>query len=97
MVVVIWWRSDLIEVFKITHGLEGLNSEDFFEYRQGPTRGHEFKFFKHRSRLNVRKYFLTQRVVEEWNKLPVEVVSATTVNSFKAKLEPLLRQIGGTL
>ena len=38
---------------------------------------------KDRSRLDTRKYFFSQRVVNGWNSLPAEVVNAESVNSFK--------------
>ena len=42
-----------------------------------------------RSRLDVRKQFFTQRVVNLWNALPVNLVSAPTVNAFKNRLDKL--------
>ena len=35
-----------------------------------------------RSRLDTRKYFFSQRVVQHWNSLPQRVVDATSVTSF---------------
>ena len=54
------------------------------------TRGHQLKLEKGRSRLDVRKHFFTQRVVNLWNALPVNLVSAPTVNAFKNRLEKKL-------
>jgi len=48
----------------------------------GP-RGHEKKLAKDRSRLDSRKFFFSQRVVNEWNSLPAKVVNSESVNSFK--------------
>ena len=45
-------------------------------------RGHEKKLAKARSRLDTRKHFFSQRVVNVWNSLPAEVVNAGSVNSF---------------
>ena len=48
------------------------------------TRGHGFKLFKKHLKkgLNLRKFFLSQRVVDAWNKFPEDVVSVRTTNQF---------------
>ena len=85
--------ADIIEVFKIMKGLEGLNREDFFEMEVDKrTRGHTLKILKRGARLDCRKYSFSQRVVNIWNALPAEAVSCTTVN----KIAPLIQHIGGS-
>ena len=87
-------RADLIEVFKIMNGLEGLKVEDFFELSGGrQTRGHSKKIYKQFSRLDVRKYFFSQRIVDEWNNLPSNIIKSKTINAFKRKIEPLFAQV----
>ena len=86
-------RSDLIEVFKIMHNLEGVKREDFFQLRTATgRRGQSLTILKQHSRLNVRKYFFTHRVVYTWNKL-----SEDTVNSFKNQIDPSFKQHGGAI
>ena len=41
---------------------------------------------KSHSRLDVRKYTFSQRVVNDWNKLPEECINATSVNMFKNRI-----------
>ena len=49
-------RGDQIEVFKITHGIEGLDSGMFFKYRtDNGTRGHSWALAKERCKLDIRK------------------------------------------
>ena len=76
-------RGDQIEVFKIMHGYERLNKDMFFRI----TRGHSLALVKSHSRLDIRKYTFSQRVVNDWNKLPEECINATSVNMFKNKID----------
>ena len=69
-------RADIMEVFKIMKGLEGLNKEDFFEMEVDKrTRGHTLKIHKKGTCLNCRRYSFNQRVVNNWNASPAEAVS----------------------
>ena len=49
------------------------------------------KLSKQRASIDVRKFFFSQRVVNEWNLLPQEVVDATSVNLFKNRLDKLIQ------
>ncbi len=81
-------RGDMIEVFKALKGLSRLDRNKLFSLNTLKlTRGHEFKLAKCRSRLDIRKHFFSQRIVNEWNRLPGSVVSAETVNSFKNRYD----------
>jgi hypothetical protein len=51
------------------------------------TRGHSRKIRKKPSRLNVRKYTFTIRIVEIWNSLPESVIQAKTVKQFEIGLD----------
>ena len=76
-------RADVIQVFKIIHGIDKID-EDIFEVPLTQrTRGNSKRIFKKHSRLNTRKCFFSQRVVNVWNSLPENVVCAQSVNSFK--------------
>jgi len=89
-------RADLIEVYKGIHGLSALPFDELFEFdTSGRTRGHSLKLRKHRSRLDLRLYFFSERVVSTWNCLDDQCVSATTLNSFKSNLTRLRRQSMG--
>jgi hypothetical protein len=87
-------RGDLIEVFKIMKGMEDISWETFFIKRSDRTRGHSEKLFKERSRLDARKYFFSQRVVDAWNRLPETAVQAKSVNGFKSQLDRHMNSIG---
>ena len=82
-------RTDLIEVYKIIHGLPNVNFFTFFVYSdEHRTRGHSLKLQKHRSRLDLRQHFLSERIINVWNKLDGNTtVTAPTLNCFKRHLE----------
>ena len=88
-------RADLIEVYKIFNGLDKLDPERFFDVVDGATRGHSLKLFKRRVRLDVGKYKFGNRVCDEWNGLADDVVMASSLVTFKAKLDHHLRNVRG--
>ena len=55
------------------------------------TRGHGFKLSKNRARLELRRNFFSQRVVNAWNKLPDEVTDVRSVNAFKHAVDEFAR------
>ena len=81
-------RGDVIETFKILNGFEDMDASELFTLSDAITRVHMKKIYKKRlmKGLNLRKFFFSQRVVDNWNNLPEYVISAKTVNQFK-KLE----------
>ena len=83
-------RADLIEVFKILNGLTTIPFDELFEVDiSGRTRGHSVKLRKNRCKLDVRKYFFCDRVVNRWNNLDEKTIGSTSVNEFKRNLQRL--------
>ena len=77
-------RGDLIEVFKLLKGFTRVDYKRWFTLLEGSrTRGHSFKLVKDRCRLDVRRNFFSQRVINNWNKLPSFVAESTSINMFK--------------
>ena len=91
-----FWRADLIEVFKILRGFENVDPEKFFQVvRDNGRRGHSFKLFKKRYRLDVGRFKFANQVCEEWNGFDDDVVTVGSMNAFKRKLDPHLRYVMG--
>ena len=82
-------RQDLVYVYKILFGLvehcRPIN--DFFvlcnTVHNVNTRGHAYKLYPANSRVDVRKYFFANRVVNPWNSLPAEPKHFQSICSFK--------------
>jgi len=82
--------ADLIEVLKMVKGLFGIPMESMFELSTTKhLTGHELKLTKQRSKLEVRRHFFTERLVNRWNSLDHLTVNASTVNTFKNGLQRL--------
>ena len=79
---------DMIQVFKIVHNLDVLQFDDFCMYcNHGRTRGHSLKLTVPKCKSNVRLSSFAVGVVNCWNSLPEETVSAPTLSCFKSRLE----------
>ena len=85
-------RGDLIQVYKIVHGLNDIRQDLLFKSAQQEigTRGHSCKFQKQHSRLRLRENSFSIRTVNTWNSLPEQVVCAKTVNEFKNGIDAAL-------
>ena len=90
-------RGDQIEVFKIVNGYEDVDRNMFFKLKEGSrTRGHKAALVKEQCRLDMRKYSFSQKVINEWNKLPNDCVNASSVNMFKNRIDRYLIRVGYT-
>ena len=84
-------RGDLIETFKILNGYEGADYKKFFELRDGSTRSNGWKLKKREHITSqVREGWFAIRVVNPWNSLPRNVVTAPSIKTFKTRLDEFL-------
>ena len=79
-------RGDLINVFKMVNGLDRFGGE-LLRLDEGATRGHGKKLRKDRCLKDVKKFGFPHRIVDVWNGLPANVVSAKSISGFKMELD----------
>ena len=82
-------RGDMIELYKFMHEIYRCDTPKFQRTNNETrsTRGHSLKLEKGHHRLKIRGNFFSVRVINTWNELPNSVVTAPSVNSFKARLD----------
>ena len=85
------FRADLIKTWKAFHSNVDVGLAQLFERRvHQSTRGHRFKLSIPLCRSEVRRRFLSVRVVFAWNRLPHDVVALESLGAFKSHLDRLL-------
>ncbi len=88
-------RGKLIDCFKILKGFANVDANKPFSIDAlSRTRSNGIKLRCRQIELDCTKFFFTNDVVREWNKLPPSVVQCSTVNSFKNKVDHHLLQQG---
>nr|CAH8845910.1 unnamed protein product [Trichobilharzia regenti] len=81
-------RGDLITMFKILNNDYGPDLFSLFlPTRSEHLRGHSRRVQKPRRNHIAVEYWFSHRVINSWNRLPEEVVSATSIDSFKKGLD----------
>ena len=70
-------------VYKIFNNIVDVDEQLFFERVTSATRGHSYKIYPPRARLEVSKNCFHIRVVDPWNHLPDSVVSSPSLAVFK--------------
>jgi len=85
-------RADVIELYKIIHGPFTVDFNCFFERSHyDRTRGHSLKLRKNRVLTDLRQHCFSERIVNMWNTLDEETVSAPSVNSLKYRLHKMYK------
>ena len=77
----------MIQVYKYLHKLNKCPEDMFQLAGEGRTRGHSYKLKKSQFKLNLRGHFFSQRVINLWNALKDDTVTASSLNIFKNKLD----------
>ena len=88
-------RNDMIQVFKIAKNFyDPVSTNSVFEFANNSRlRGHTFKINKQHTNKSKYKNFFSNRIVNNWNRLPKEIVNAESLNEFKNKFDEFNKDI----
>ena len=89
------YRGDMIEVYKMTHGISDV--QNILKLRANnqidrESTAHPFSILKEKFKKDIRKFFFKERVTDQWNNLPLNVVVASNLNTFKNRLDKIWKQ-----
>ncbi len=86
-------RGKINECLKILNEFTNVDASKMFSIGNTPrTKSNRVKLQCKQVQLDCTKFFFTNDLVREWNKLPPSVVQCDTINSFKNKLDHHLNQ-----
>ena len=78
----------MIETFKILNNIYDSRDTNFQSKINFSTkRLHNVKLFVQHANFNIRKWFLSIRIVDIWNRLPSNVVNASNVMCFEKRID----------
>jgi len=78
----------MIEVYKIVSGkYDSAITPTLIISDIHKTRGNDLRLQKSRLKYNMRKFYFTNRVVDQWNSLPNWVVTANNTKIFKKRID----------
>ena len=85
-----------IEVLKILNGHENIEPNIFVKIKTCKRIRDDLTLVKGQSRLDVRKYYFSQRTINEWNKLSTDCIHSSSITMFRNRIDNDLAKAGYT-
>ena len=85
-------KADLLQTFKIVHKFDDVNHRLWFRLAGENIRvntrqaADSSKLKSNMTRLDIRKHFYSNRIVQAWNQLPSEIRNSGSIKEFRKKL-----------
>ena len=91
-------QADMIQVYNIVHGHDHVDGSHWFRHVSGDihmtrSAGDSLNLVQSRSRLDLRRNFFSQRVVDLWNRVPPSIKRAPNTASFKINYRTFRRNM----
>ena len=90
-------KPDLIETYKIIHGVNNVNKCTWFSMLADTSNRikrmseNPLSLSATFCRTDIRRHFFSQRVVSPWNDLPCDKKTAPTLNTFKSRYDEYVK------
>ena len=86
------YRGDMIETYKLTHDIYDIDNVLTMRMNCRASTAHLYSIKKDRFNKDIGKFYFKNRVADQWNNLPSNVVTAPTINTFKNRLDKIWKK-----